>query len=83
MQRHHPFAGDELFRRIIEDEVDRADPSMHPERRMACIRTVAERLAGDIEEHLRGADLFPDILIARLREEVAAAIGGEPGALAA
>jgi hypothetical protein len=81
--RSHPFSSDDLFRRVIEDEVDRLNPTLHPERRSACVQKIAERMSGEIEEHLAGADLSPELLIVRLREEIASFLGGEPPMLAA
>ncbi len=79
----HLFSSDDLFDRVIEDEVDRANPALHPEKRHACIRQVKERMAGAIQEHLKGADLSPDSLIVELRQEVTAALDAFSGGLAA
>lgn len=79
----HSFSGDELYRRVIEDEVDRLKPDLHPDHRRACIEQVSQLMDGEIEEHLVGADLFPELLTVRLREKVALVLGGESSMLAA
>jgi|GEM_PF-6906130 len=79
----HSFSGDELYRRVIEDEVDRLQPDLLPDRRHACIKQVSQLMDGEIEEHLAGANLFPELLTVRLREKVALVLRGESTMLAA
>ena len=73
---HHSFAGDELFLRVIETEVDALDGSLSSQERHRCIQIVSERMQAEIEESVLTGSLEPAVITARIREEAARAIDG-------
>lgn len=77
----HSFAGDELFRQIIEAEVDAQCGNLPLDKRHACILEVSQRLDAEIVELLQAGTLSPDHISVRINEEVKRAI--EPGSSAA
>jgi hypothetical protein len=85
MNNAHPdrFLSDELFRQVVEAEVDAIDDSLTPDERERCVVATIERMQAELLEGLMTGDLQPDAVNVHIHAQVTAILRGEPGSLAA